>query len=83
MTKYKVNGGDKGEKGDEVISLEMGRDLLGNEMSRTRNLVTKINILLQEICDIKVQNQKKQHINDHRTRPMDIGGEHGQENKHS
>ena len=28
-------------------------------MSQTQDIVTKINILLQEFCDIKVQNQRK------------------------
>ena len=31
MTKYKVNGGDKSEGGDEVISPEAERKLTGNK----------------------------------------------------
>ena len=34
MTKYKVNGGDKSERGDEVISLEAERNPLGDERER-------------------------------------------------
>ena len=34
MTKYKVNGGDKSERGDEVISLEAEWNLLGDERER-------------------------------------------------
>ena len=40
-------------------------------LSRTQNIVTKINILLQEIRDIKVQNLRKQIINDHKNHPKD------------
>ena len=47
------------------------------------DIVNKINILLQEICGIKVQKNKKQHINDHRTHPRDTDGIHGQDNKYS
>ena len=42
---------------------------IGLGLSRTQNIVTKINILLQEIHDIKVQNQKKQIFNDHKNHP--------------
>ena len=38
-------------------------NLVVEELSRTQNIVTKINILLQEIRDIKVQNQKKHIFN--------------------
>ena len=31
MTKYKVNGGDKSERGDKVISPEAERNPLGDE----------------------------------------------------
>ena len=34
MTKYKVNGGDKSERGDEVISLEAERNPLGDKRER-------------------------------------------------
>ena len=34
MTKYKVNGGDKSDRGDEVISLEVERNLLRDERER-------------------------------------------------
>ena len=34
MTKYKVNGGDKSERGDKVISLEVEQNLLGDERER-------------------------------------------------
>ena len=34
MTKYKVNGGDKSERGDKVISPEVGWNLLGDERER-------------------------------------------------
>ena len=38
-------------------------------MSRTQNIVTKINILLQEICDIKLQKHKNNIFNDCKTHP--------------
>ena len=41
-------------------------------MSRTQSIVTKINILLQEIRDIKRLNQKKHIINGHKNHPKDI-----------
>ena len=41
-------------------------------MSQTQNIVTKINILLQEICDIKRQKQGKQIFKDHKNHPKDI-----------
>ena len=41
-------------------------------MSRTQNIVTKINILLQEIHDIKLQNQKKNIFNVHKNHPRGI-----------
>ena len=34
MTKYKVNGGDKSERGDEVISLEVEQNPLRDERER-------------------------------------------------
>ena len=51
-------------------------------MSRTQRIVTKINILLQEIRDIKVQNQKKQIFSDHKTHPKGIDEENAQDDTH-
>ena len=51
-------------------------------MSRTENIVTKINILLQEIRDMKVQNQKKHIFNDHKIHPKDIDEENVQDDTH-
>ena len=34
MTKYKVNGGDKSERGDKVISLEVEQNPLRDERER-------------------------------------------------
>ena len=34
MTKYKVNGGDKSERGDKVTSLEAEQNPLGDERER-------------------------------------------------
>ena len=47
-----------------------------------QNLVTKINILLQEICDIKRQNQKKHIFNAHRSHPKDTDEENDQDDTH-
>ena len=47
-----------------------------------QNIVTKINILLQEIHDIKGQNQKKHIFNDHKNRPKDTGEGNGQDDIH-
>ena len=48
-------------------------------LSRTQNIVTKINILLQEIHDIKVQNRKKQLFNDHKNHPKGTDEENDQD----
>ena len=51
-------------------------------LSQTQNIVTKINILLQEFHDMKVQNQKKQIFNVHKNHPKGIGEENGQDDTH-
>ena len=51
-------------------------------MSQTQNIVTKINILLQEISDIKKQKQKKHMINVHKNHPKDTGEGNGQDDTH-
>ena len=51
-------------------------------LSRTQNIVTKINILLQEIRDIKRQNQEKHIFNVHKNRPKDTGERNGQDDTH-
>ena len=51
-------------------------------MSQTQNIVTKINILLQEIRDIKKLNQKKHIFNDHKSHPKDTDGGNGQGDTH-
>ena len=51
-------------------------------LSQTQNIVTKINILLQEICDIKKQKLDKQIFNDHKNHPKDIGEGNGQDDTH-
>ena len=52
-------------------------------MSRTQDIVTKINILLQEIRDIKLQNQKKNIFNDHKNHPKGIGEGNALDDTHS
>ena len=42
MTKYKVNGGDKSESGDEVISPEAERNPLGDERERGMDMYGNI-----------------------------------------
>ena len=44
-------------------------------MPQTQDIVTKINILLQEICDIKLKNQKKKIFSDHKNHPKGIDEE--------
>ena len=51
-------------------------------MSQTQKIVTKINILLQEIRDIKVQNQKKHIFNVRKTHPKDTDEENVQGDTH-
>ena len=51
-------------------------------MSRTQDIVTKINILLQEICDIKLQNQKKNIFNVHKNHPKGTDGESDLDDTH-
>ena len=48
-----------------------------------QNIVTKINILLQEIRDIKVQNQKKHIFSDHKTHPKGTDEENVWDDTHS
>ena len=51
-------------------------------MSRTQDIVTKINILLQDICDIKLQKQRNNIINDHKIHPKGTDGENDQDDTH-
>ena len=51
-------------------------------MSRTQKIVTKINILLQEIRDIKRQNQEKHIFNVHKNHPKGTGAENDQDDTH-
>ena len=46
--------------------------LVVSHLSRTQDIVTKINILLQEIHDIKLQKQRNNIFNVHKTHPKDI-----------
>ena len=52
-------------------------------MSRTQNIVTKINILLQEISDIKKLKQKKHIFNDRKSHPKDTDEENDLDDTHS
>ena len=52
-------------------------------MSQTQNIVTKINILLQEISDIKKLKQKKQIFNDRKNHPKDIDEGNDLDDTHS
>ena len=47
-----------------------------------QNIVTKINILLQEICDIKKQKQEKHKFNVHKNHPKGIDEGNGQGDTH-
>ena len=51
-------------------------------MSRTQKIVTKINILLQEIRDIKKQKSDKQIFNVHKNHPKGIGEENARGDTH-
>ena len=51
-------------------------------VSWTEDIVTKINILLQEICDIKLQKQRNNIFNVHKIRPKSTGGENAQDDTH-
>ena len=51
-------------------------------VSQTSNIVTKINILLQEIRDIKLQNKRNNIFNVHKTHPKDTDVRSGQDDKH-
>ena len=52
-------------------------------MSQTQEIVTKINMLLQEIHDIKLQNKQRNNIfNVHKTHPKGTDGENGQDDTH-
>ena len=51
-------------------------------LSRTQDIVTKINILLQEIRDIKKQKLKKNIFNDYKNHPKDIDEGSGQDDIH-
>ena len=52
-------------------------------LSQTQNIVTKINILLQEICDMKEQNKKNNIFSDHKTHPKGTDEENVQGDTHS
>ena len=52
------------------------------KLSQTQNIVTKINILLQEIRDIKKQKQDKHIFNVHKSHPKDTGEGNGQDDTH-
>ena len=51
-------------------------------VSQTQNIVTKINILLQEISDIKKQNQQKHISNVHKNHPKGTDEGNGQDDTH-
>ena len=55
---------------------------LNENLSRTQNIVTKINILLQEIRDIKKQKLKKHIFNVHKNHPKGIDEGNGQDDTH-
>ena len=42
MTKYKVSGGDKSERGDEVISPEAEQNPLGDERERGMDMYRNV-----------------------------------------
>ena len=44
-------------------------------LSQTQDIVTKINILLQDIHDIKLQNKRNNILNAHRNHPKDTSEE--------
>ena len=50
---------------------------------QTQDIVTKINILLQEIHDIKKQNKRNDIFNDHKNHPKDTDEENVQDDTHS
>ena len=51
-------------------------------MSRTQNIVDKINIILQEIRDIKRGNQEKHIFNVHKNHPKGTDAGNGQDDTH-
>ena len=68
-----------------ILSLDNVESILdphGPNLSRTQNIVTKINILLQEIRDIKKQKQKKHIFNVHKTHPKGIDEGNDQDDTH-
>ena len=56
---------------------------VGGVVSRTQNIVTKINILLQEIRDIKRRNKKNNIFNVHKSHPKGIDGGNVWDDTHS
>ena len=57
--------------------------IIASLVSQTQGIVTKINILLQEIHDIKLQNQKRNILNVHMNHPKGIDEENGLDDTHS
>ena len=51
-------------------------------LSRTQDIVTKINILLQEICDIKLQKQRNSVFNVRKIHPRGTGEGNDQNDTH-
>ena len=51
-------------------------------MSQTQDIVTKINILLQDICDIKLQKQRNNIFNVHKNHPKGTDEENDLDDTH-
>ena len=69
---------------DKLVGTQIIFDLADEDhLSRTQDIVTKINILLQEICDIKKQNKTNNIFNDHKNHPKDTDEGNVQDNTHS
>ena len=51
-------------------------------LSQTQEVVNKINILLQEIHDIKIHKKRNNIFNDHKTHPKDIDVKNVQDDTH-
>ena len=67
MTKYKVNGGDKSERGDKVISPEAERNPLGDERERGMDMYGNVRSCLGtqlgvRICDPNTRAGSASHV---------------------
>ena len=85
MTKYKVNGGDKSERGDEVISLEVERKLAGNKGKHIEGQHIETSGSARErdwVVGLQILTERNNIINGHKIHPRDTDVKNAQDDTH-